>query len=641
MSKEMLIDSAEGQEVRIAIVNAGVLEELYIERASSASHVGNVYKGRITNVEPSIQAAFVDFGLTKNGFLHISDIRPEYFPGEQKGSEAVGRKQSRTRRPPIQDCLKRGQEVLVQLTKDGIGTKGPTLTTYLSIPGRLLVMMPGMSRLGVSRKIEDQQARSEAKALLADMKLPAGMGFILRTAGFNGSKREFQRDLTYLTRLWKVVDQQARKAKAPAAIYQESDLVTRTIRDIYNTDIDRVICDSEAVAHKVQEFLELVMPRTKHRVELYTGTDGLFHDAGLEEEIEKIYARRVELPLGGSLIIDQTEALVAIDVNSGRFRKHTDAETTALKINIDAAKEIARQLHLRDLGGVIVMDFIDMRPEKNRRAVEKALREAMKPDRVKTKMLRMSSFGIIEMTRQRMGPSLAHSTYTTCPHCGGEGMIKSRQSLLLQVMRSLRRACATAEVAQIEVAVEPGLAQYLSNNHRKELSRLEAQSAKVITITADAQLAGDEVSITATNARGSKVACEKAPVAKGKRTIKTGPLDKLPPRPGTGDSADKGEGSGRRKAKAKKRRRRPRAKKKPQSPDKADDERAQRDKQTVAKALFSDTAPVAPGDAGQAAEAEAAKADTSEFSPADILAGEHRHRKEPDTAKPAKEEPQD
>ncbi|MBL7133175.1 MAG: Rne/Rng family ribonuclease [Phycisphaerae bacterium] len=637
----MLINSAEGQEVRIAIVDGGVLEELYVERASSASRVGNVYKGRITNVEASIQAAFVDFGLAKNGFLHIADIRPEYFPGKQKGSEAVGRKRSHRERPPIQDCLKRGQEVLVQLTKEGIGTKGPTLTTYLSIPGRLLVMMPGMSRLGVSRKIEDQRARSEAKALLANMKLPPDMGFILRTAGFDRSKREFQRDLTYLTRLWNVISQQVKKAKAPAAIYQESDLITRTLRDTYSTQIDRIICDSEPVAHKVEEFLELVMPRTKHRVEMYTGANGLFHDSGLEEEIEKIYARRVELPLGGSLIIDQTEALVAIDVNSGRFRKHADAETTALKINIDAAKEIARQLRLRDLGGVIVMDFIDMRPEKNRRAVEKALRDAMKPDRAKTKMDRISSFGIIEMTRQRMGPSLAHGVYTSCPHCGGEGMIKSRESLSLEVMRRLRRACAAAEVAQIEVAVEPGLAQYLSNKHRKELSRLEAQSAKVITITADAQLAGDEVNITATNARGSKVACDKTPGAKGKRTIKSTPLDKRPPSSGTGDSAGKDEDSGKREAKAKKRRRRPRGKKKPQSPDKADDEQARRDKRTVAKALFSDTAPAAPGDAGQATEAEAAKGDASEFSPADILAGEHRRGKSGDKSKPGTEDPRD
>ena len=632
MSKEMLIDSAEGQEVRIAITSAGVLEGLYIERASSASHVGNVYKGRITNVEPSIQAAFVDFGLAKNGFLHISDVLPEYFPGKQKGSEAVGKKQSRTRRPPIQDCLKRGHEVLVQLTKDGIGTKGPTLTTYLSIPGRLLVMMPGMSRLGVSRKIEDQQARAEAKALLADMELPAGMGFILRTAGFNGNKREFQRDLTYLTRLWKVVDQQARKAKAPAAIYQESDLVTRTIRDIYNTDIDRIICDSDVVAHKVQEFLELIMPRTKHRVELYTGTDGLFHDAGLEEEIEKIYARRVELPLGGSLIIDQTEALVAIDVNSGRFRKHTDAETTALEINIDAAKEIARQLRLRDLGGEIVMDFIDMRPEQNRRAVEKALREAMKPDRAKSKMLRMSSFGIIEMTRQRMGPSLAHSVYTTCPHCGGEGMIKSSQSLSLQVMRSLRQACATADVAQIEVAIAPQAADHLSNKRRKQLRQLETQSAKVITITADAHLAADEVNITVTNARGGKVAWDRAGPDKEKQPIKTTPLDKLPPRSDISDSADKGKDLDEGKAKAKRPKRRRRSRKKSKSGDKTLDKQAQQDKESVAKALFAETPPAAPDDTAKATEGGPAKADTPEFSPADILAGEHRRRaKKPQT----------
>ncbi len=268
MPKEMLINTVEGQECRIAIVADGQLEELYIERVSSASHVGNIYKGRITNVEPSIQAAFVDFGLVKNGFLHISDVNPSYFPRNRRtAGEAVGRKKAHRDRPPIQECLRRGQEVIVQLTKEGIGTKGPTMTTYLSIPGRLLVMMPGMSRLGVSRKIEDDEARNKARAILADLKPPQDIGFIVRTAAIERPKREFQRDLNYLLRLWKSVKQRIQASRSPAEIYQESNLVTRTIRNVYNTDIERIICDNQDVAVKVKEFLDVALPRTRNLIE--------------------------------------------------------------------------------------------------------------------------------------------------------------------------------------------------------------------------------------------------------------------------------------------------------------------------------------------------------------------------------------
>ena len=307
MAKEMLINTVTRQECRIAIVENNRLEELYTERSSSASHVGNIYKGRITNVEPSIQAAFVDFGLGKNGFLHISDVHPKHFPGGKDPlQEQVGRKRPHRHRPPIQECFRRGQSMIVQMTKEGSGTKGPTMTTYLSIPGRLLVLMPQMSRLGVSRKIENEDQRHEARKAMDELKLPDDMGFILRTAGVDRSKRDLQRDLNYLLRLWRSVRQRIAISKAPAEIYQESDLVTRTIRDVYNPDIHRIVCDDEAVARKVDEFLHVALPRTEHKVELYTGKEGLFHDYGLEKEIERIYARRVELLSGGSIVITVT-----------------------------------------------------------------------------------------------------------------------------------------------------------------------------------------------------------------------------------------------------------------------------------------------------------------------------------------------
>ncbi len=507
MATEMLINTEEGHECRIAITKNGRLEELYVERASSASHVGNVYKGKITNVESSIQAAFVDFGLGKNGFLHISDINPTYFPKGQRSTEAVGRKRPQRDRPPIQECLRRGQEVVVQLTKEGIGTKGPTLTTYLSIPGRMLVMMPGMTRLGVSRKVDDEDARAQAKKALAELKIPNDMGFIVRTAGLNKSKRELSRDLNYLLRLWKNIKKEIKNTKAPVEIYQESDLVTRTIRDIYNSDIDRIICDHYPSARKVKQFLDVAMPRTKHVIEVYTGRAGLYHEFGVEEEIERIYSRKVEMASGGSLVIDQTEAMVAIDVNSGRFRKHSNAETTALKINQEAAAEIARQLRLRDLGGLILIDFIDMREDKNRRKVERALRDNIKDDRAKTKVLKMSAFGIIEMTRQRVGPGLKRSIYSPCQRCGGTGLIKSDESQALHAIRLIQRAVTNDAVAQIELAVLPSVAVQLANHQRTQLTELEQETGKRILIRADEEV-GDEPVITCKNQRGSVVAWE-------------------------------------------------------------------------------------------------------------------------------------
>ena len=526
MAKEMLISKEDGHECRIAVLSDGLLEELYVERDSTASRVGNIYKAKVTNVESSIQAAFLDFGMGKNGFLHITDIHPQYFPKGQQGSEAIGRKRPHRQRPPIQECLRRGQEVVVQMTKEGIGTKGPTMTTYLSIPGRMLVMLPGMSQSGISRKIEDEQLRAKARANLSELKLPSDKGFIVRTVGAAHNKRELQRDLNYLLRLWESVTQRTKTVKAPAAIYQESDLITRTLRDVYNTDIDRIVCDSEAVAVKVREFLAVAMPRTKNPIELYAGKDGLFHDSGLEDEIEKTYSRTVAMPSGGSLVIDQTEALVAVDVNSGRYRKHSNAETTALKINLEAAGEIARQLRLRDLGGVVVMDFIDMRDMKDRRAVEKALREAIKPDRAKTKILRMSNFGIIEMTRQRLKPSLKSSIYVPCDHCDGTGLIKSPESLAMLVMRDIHRACANDEVARVEVSLHPRVANQLTNRHRQQISELEKQSGKRIIIRSQPDLGATEVRLVCRNDRGGEVPTEppKAGTARQKR-LQTVPLE--------------------------------------------------------------------------------------------------------------------
>lgn len=488
----MLINVTEGRECRIAIIHQNRLEELFIERAADRSRVGNIYKGRVTNVEPSIQAAFVDFGLSRNGFLHISDLQPQYFPGGRGRSEGVGRKTPRRDRPPIQKCLQRGQEVIVQIIKEGIGSKGPTLTSYISIPGRYLVMMPGMQRLGVSRKIEDDEARRKMRHVLDELNLPKDMGFILRTAGHNRPKRELQRDLNYLQRLWKVVAQRIKGTRAPCELYQESDLVIRTIRDVYASDFSRIIADSEATAQKVRDFLSIAMPRSASPVEVFTGRTPLFHKYGIEAEIEGLHSRHVPLPSGGSLVIDSTEALVAIDVNSGRFREHDDAEVNAYRINMEAAEEIARQLRLRDLGGLILCDFIDMRLEKHNRDVERALREALRKHKERAKCLRMSQFGIVEITRQRMRPSIKRSVYQDCPHCRGTGLVKNPESMTLDILRLLRLATHHEEVNKVTVRVNPAVAFQMQNQNRSVLYALEKETGVQVTIHGDQHLGPDQ-----------------------------------------------------------------------------------------------------------------------------------------------------
>ncbi len=488
----MLVNVTAGEECRIAILQDGRLEELYMERASAESHVGNIYKGRITNVEPSIQAAFVDFGLGKNGFLHISDSQPHYFPAGRSTGEHDGRKTPRRERPPIQRCLHRGQEVIVQITKEGIGTKGPTLTTYISLPGRYIVLMPGMNRLGVSRKIEDDSSRRQMRDILNELDLPKNMGVILRTAGLDRTKRELQRDMQYLQRLWNAVAARIRNERAPAELYQESDLVIRTIRDVYTPDFAKIIVDDEAVAQKADDFLSIVSPRKTNVVEVYKDPEPLFHKYGVEAEIERINSRHVPLPLGGSLVIDSAEALVAIDVNSGKFRDPDDAEETAHRINVEAAEEIARQLRLRDLGGVIVIDFIDMRYEKNRRDVERALRDALKKQKERAKVLRMSQFGIIELTRQRQRPSIKRSIYQDCPHCKGAGLVKTPESVTLDVMRLLRLAVHQPNVARVSVTVHPSVAYFLLNRRRALISAFENETHRSITIQGDPTIGVDE-----------------------------------------------------------------------------------------------------------------------------------------------------
>ena len=532
MKKEMLINVLQQEESRIAILEDGVLEELYVERHSAENYVGNIYKGKVVNIEPSIQAAFVDFGVGRNGFLHISDVEYQYykhllpngrperggddeddeFDDEPRGRRGGGRggprrvnERSARNKPPIQEVFQRGSEVLVQVIKEGLGSKGPTLSTYISIPGRYLVLMPGLQRVGVSRKIADDDARRKLRDALHDLNPPPGLGFIIRTAGLDRTKSDLQRDLNYLMRLWHLVVRRIKKYPGPIDIYEESDMIIRTIRDIYNGEIDSVLIDEPKAYERAVEFMKIVMPKHVDRIKLYDGKEPLFHKFKIEEEIAKIQNRHVPLKGGGSIVIDQTEALVAIDVNSGNFRVDDDAEETSYQVNLRAAEEISRQIRLRDLGGVIVNDFIDMREERHRRGVEKALRDAVRRDRARTKILRISPFGLIEMTRQRIRPSLRRSVYENCPCCNGMAQVKTAESMAIEVMRTLMNVANRGGIQKISIEVHDRVAAFLNNRKRKDVTGLEDSYNVHIAILSRPDVSPEHMIIRCTDEGGAEL----------------------------------------------------------------------------------------------------------------------------------------
>ncbi|MCH7725747.1 MAG: Rne/Rng family ribonuclease, partial [Planctomycetes bacterium] len=372
--------------------------------------------------------------------------------------------------------------------------------------GRYLVLMPALGRVGVSRKIEDEEARRKLRDTMIELNPPKGLGFIVRTAGVDRTKKELSRDLAYLLRLWKAIVRRLKKSSGPIDIYEESDMIIRTIRDIVTTDIDAIYIDEPGAFERAKEFLQLVMPRHVGRLHHYEGKEPLFHKYKLEEEIARIHKREVPLKGGGSIVIDQTEALVAIDVNSGSFRIDDSAEETAYRLNLVAAKEISRQLRLRDLGGVIVNDFIDMRKEKHRRQLERALRDHMKRDRARTKILRTSPFGLIEMTRQRIRPSLKRSVYTDCPCCKGRGGVKTAESMAIEVIRMLMLACQQPNCARVTVSVDSEVASYLNNTKRREINALEEEGAMNIQILGRDGLYPEHLEIDCRDGNGNVIA---------------------------------------------------------------------------------------------------------------------------------------
>ncbi len=464
--KRMLFNATQAEELRVAIVDGQKLVDLDIESANKEQRKGNIYKAVVTRVEPSLEACFVNYGAERHGFLPFKEIARASLPAGDKAESG------RTR---IQDLLKEGQELVVQVEKDERGNKGAALTNQISLAGRYLVLMPNNPRGGgVSRRIEGEE-RNELRDALAQLEVPAGMSLIGRTAGIGRSVEELQWDLNYLLQLWSAIDGAAKAQSGAFLIYQESSLVIRAIRDYFTPDIGELLIDEPNVCEQARQFMAHVMPANANRVKLYTDPVPLFSRFQIEHQIESAYSRTVTLPSGGAIVIDHTEALVAIDVNSAQATKGGDIEQTALNTNLEAADEVARQLRLRDLGGLIVIDFIDMENQKNQREVEERLREALHHDRARVQTGKISRFGLLELSRQRLQPSLGETSYVTCPRCAGTGHVRSTESFALHLLRMLQEEAMKDNTGAVHLQVPVDVATFLLNEKRHDILAIEAR----------------------------------------------------------------------------------------------------------------------------------------------------------------------
>ncbi len=461
--KRMLFNATQAEELRVAIVDGQKLIDLDIETVGKEQRKGNIYKGTITRIEPSLEACFVDYGTERHGFLPFKEVSRSYFQNYDGG------------RPRIQDVLREGMEVVVQVEKDERGNKGAALTTYVSLAGRYVVLMPNNPRGGgVSRRIEGEE-RQELKDLLSQLEVPNGMSLIARTAGIGRSLEELQWDLNYLLQLWRAVDGAAGAQSAPFLILQEGSLVIRAIRDYYQPDIGEILIDTEEIYEQARQFMSHVMPNNVGRVKLYKDPVPLFSRFQIEHQIETAFSRAVTLPSGGAIVIDHTEALVSVDVNSARATKGSDIEDTAFRTNLEAAEEIARQLRLRDLGGLIVIDFIDMESQKNQRDVENRLREVLKHDRARVQMGKLSRFGLLELSRQRLQPSLGETSHVPCPRCHGIGFIRGIESSALHILRIIQEEAMKENTGAVHAQVPVDVATFLLNEKRAEIYSIEAR----------------------------------------------------------------------------------------------------------------------------------------------------------------------
>ncbi len=464
MPKEMIINAFVPENVRVAILEDKRLNAFFEDFARDHRSRSNIYLGRIIHIEPSLDACFVDFGKERHGFLPFSEIAPIY---RQSNS-------SKTADKRIEKKVKRGQLLVVQVDKEAVGSKGAKLTTYLSLAGRYMVLMPYSDTRGVSRKIDDPETRKGRKEIIDKLNVPKGMGLILRTAGEDKNKRELTRDLNYLNRLWKEIQKKARKFTGPGLIHAEADLIQRILRDYYTSDIERVWIDDPVALSKAENFFKLFMPRQKRTLRFFSEKLPIFSHFEIESQIEEIHSRRVLLPSGGSLVIDPTEALVAIDVNSGKM-KSKNQETTAFETNLEAVKEVARQLALRDLGGIVVIDLIDMTNGSHKTTVERTLRDELRKGKARTKIGKISSFGLCTLTRQRLGRSIRTLGQRECPTCMGSGLIPDLDVVSMRLMRKLRAEAASGKFKSVRVILALDLANHFQNRFRSEINIIERE----------------------------------------------------------------------------------------------------------------------------------------------------------------------
>lgn len=473
---KILINALDPEECRIAKVSDGKLEEFHIERAAHEITRGNIYKGVITRLEPSLQAVFVDYGAERNGFLQKHEIHPDYYQDTSGGEHSIER------------LVKKGQELLVQVVKDPVMKKGAMLTTQLSLAGRYMVLMPGSENRGISRKIEDEEERQRLKDINAKLKVPEGFGVIIRTAGSGCTKTLIARDLSYLMRLWKTIKDNVMKVPTPSLMHKERNLVLRSLRDYFTAEIGEILIDDPAVYREAKDFIHVISPKQTKIVKHYKGAKPIFTKFQLEDQLASIYDNRVSLKSGGSIVIEQTEALVSIDVNSGKATQEKSIEKTALQTNLEAAEEIARQLRLRDLGGLIVLDFIDMRDTKNKMEIERAMKQHVKQDKAKTKIGRISQFGLMEMSRQRLRPSIDYGGFESCRYCRGKGRVPSADMLGLGFLRKLSLEALKPDIAAVRGVVPLPVADYLLNRKRRDLLDLENRHSVTIAIEGDREM---------------------------------------------------------------------------------------------------------------------------------------------------------
>lgn len=489
-SVKLLINADEPEECRVALLENGKLESFHVETISREQHKGNIYKGRIVSIETNLQAAFVDIGTGKNGFLPFNEIHPEYYNREVPAD-------THWKSHKIKEVLNEGQEVLVEVVKDVTGGKGASLTTYISLPGRYVVLMPGSDSHGISKKIDNEAERQKLRDMLASCNIPEGVGYIIRTASDGITKTALTNDVRYQIKLWSDIKAKGQSESAPALLYKEQSIIDRFLRDHFSSEIEEILVDSQDAFEQVESFLDLLpaTQRKKTTAKLHKGPRPLLNSYNIEEQIEQIFRPTVKLPSGGSIVINPTEALVAIDVNSGSTGRDKNFEETIFLANMEAAEELARQLRLRDLGGLIVVDFIDMRPMSNIKEVEKKVKTSMKRDKAKVDFSRISKFGLMEISRQRMGAPIQTGNYQTCDYCQGHGLVRSVETQALAFLRQIQTGATRKNVATVQCLLPMEVGQYLLNKKRADLAEMEKDYRVSIVIETNAALKPAEAKI--------------------------------------------------------------------------------------------------------------------------------------------------